>query len=499
MKKSTIWLLTIVMAITIGALLYFQIIYLERMVKMREEQFSGSVMRSLYATSGYLERQETLHFLEQDAKVLENSFYLDDNGAPILSDEEEGSLLMEVNKQTPKKVSPRGYSQPNQNIGRRYQALRDVIRTQYLYQKGLLNEVILTILRDAESRPVIERADSSMIKSYLRTELANNGLDVPFEVAVFDSRGNEVYETHGYESKPAHAVYSQLVFPNSNNPYQINISFPTKRKYIFSSVKFIIPTLAFTLILLVVFLYTIILAFRQKKLSEMKTDFINNMTHELKTPISTVSLAAQMLNDPSVRKSPASLQHISQIITDESKRLRFQVEKVLQMSVFDNSTAALKFTVVDANVVIANIVSTFKIKVERFGGTLGCELNAESSNISVDEMQFTNVIFNLLDNAVKYRREDVDPRLEITTSNPDASTFEIRVSDNGIGIKRENLKRIFEKFYRVSTGNRHDVKGFGLGLAYVKKMVTLFHGAITVESDFGGGTTFIITLPTITE
>ncbi len=499
MKKSTIWLLAIVMAITIGALLYFQIIYLERMVKMRDEQFSGSVMRSLYATSGYLERQETLHFLEQDANVLENSFYIDENGSPTLTAEEEGSLLQEAHNQTPRKVSPRGYGQANQNLSRRYQTLREVIRKQYLYQKGLLNEVILTILRDAESRPAIERADSAMIRSYLRTELANNGLDVPFAVAVFDSRGNEVYETPGFESKPANDVYSQLVFPNSSNPYQLSISFPTKRKYIFSSVRFIIPTLAFTLILLVVFLYTIILAFRQKKLSEMKTDFINNMTHELKTPISTVSLAAQMLNDPSVRKSPASLQHISQIITDESKRLRFQVEKVLQMSVFDNSTAALKFSVIDANVVIANVVSTFKIKVERFGGTLGCELNAQSSRVSVDEMQFTNVIFNLLDNAVKYRREDVDPRLEITTSNPDPATFVIRVNDNGIGIKRENLKRIFEKFYRVNTGNRHDVKGFGLGLAYVRKMVTLFHGSITVESDFGEGTTFIITLPTIQE
>lgn len=499
MKKSTIWLLTIVMAITIGALLYFQIIYLERMVKMREEQFSGSVMRSLYATSGYLERQETLYFLEQDANVLENSFYLNEDGTPILSAEEEGSLLNEARELTPKIDPHRGYGQANQNLSRRYQTLREVIRTQYLYQKGLLNEVILTILRDAESRPAIVRADSTMIKSYLRTELANNGLDVPFAVAVFDSRGNQVYETQGYEEKPARDVYSQLVFPNSNNPYQLSISFPTKRNYVFSSVRFIIPTLAFTLILLVVFLYTIILAFRQKKLSEMKTDFINNMTHELKTPISTVSLAAQMLNDPSVRKSPGSLQHISQVITDESKRLRFQVEKVLQMSVFDNSTAALKFSVVDANIVIANVVSTFKIKVERFGGTLGSELNAQSARVSVDEMQFTNVIFNLLDNAVKYRREDVDPQLEITTSNPDSHTLEIRVNDNGIGIKRDNLKRIFDKFYRVNTGNRHDVKGFGLGLAYVKKMVTLFHGSIMVESNFGEGTTFIITLPTTQE
>lgn len=237
------------------------------------------------------------------------------------------------------------------------------------------------------------------------------------------------------------------------------------------------------------------MAFRQKKLSEMKTDFINNMTHELKTPISTISLAGQMLSDDSVRKSPTTLKHLSQVITDESKRLRFQVEKVLQMSVFDNQSSALKFTVLDANTVIQSVVHTFKIKVEKFGGTITTNLDARNALIRVDEMHFTNVIFNLLDNAVKYMREDTAPTLVISTSDLDSSKLEIRIRDNGIGIKKDDLKRIFDKFYRVSTGNRHDVKGFGLGLAYVKKMVILFKGNIQVESEIGKGSTFIIHLP----
>lgn len=221
------------------------------------------------------------------------------------------------------------------------------------------------------------------------------------------------------------------------------------------------------------------------------------MTHELKTPISTISLAGQMLSDPSIRKSPSSLQHLSEVITEESKRLRFQVEKVLQMSVFDNTGSALKFTEVDANSIIANVINTFKIKVEKYGGSLTSLLEADNALVRVDEMQFTNVIFNLLDNAVKYMDEEREPMLEITTKDIAGNMLEIRVKDNGIGIKKDDLKRIFDKFFRVSTGNRHDVKGFGLGLAYVKKMITLFGGNISVESEFGKGSTFVITLPLI--
>lgn len=511
MKKTLIWILTIVMAITFGALLYFQIMYLENMVKMRDEQFSEGVMRSLYATSEFLEREETLHFLEQDINIIESSFY--DNytgtGGKNGSDTDlkysienpDGTVtnytlssVVDKSRQDPSRIT---YPSATQNVGERYRNMQEVIRSQYLYQKGLLTEVILSILRDSGSRPVMERADSTVIKNCLGTELANNGVNVPFVFAIYNVRGNILYSTDGYMESSRKDTYSIPLFSNSDAYYIMKVQFPTKGTYIFSSVRFIIPTLILTVILLIIFLYTIILAFRQKKLTEMKTDFINNMTHELKTPISTISLAGQMLSDPSIRKSQSSLEHLSEVITEESKRLRFQVEKVLQMSVFDNTGSALKFSVVDANNVIANVVNTFKIKVEKYGGSLTTLLNATDTDIRVDEMQFTNVIFNLLDNAVKYMDEDREPLLEITTSDISGNRLEIRIKDNGIGIKKDDLKRIFDKFYRVSTGNRHDVKGFGLGLAYVRKMITMFGGTISAESDYGKGSTFIITLPLV--
>ena len=502
MKKSLMWMLTVVMSITFGALLYFQIMYLENMLKMREEQFTEGVMRSLNTTSEFLERQETLHFLEQDVNIIESSLYDNygestDTNLKYSVENPDGTVTnYTLSSQIDQNKNSQAINFPSatQNIGARYGSMQEVIRSQYLYQKGLLNEVILSILRDSSTRPIMERADSTMIRNCLTAELANNGVSVPFAFAVVNPRNDMVYATEGYKTDMKD-IYSIPLYNNTDVSYTLCVEFPTKNTYIFKSVRFIIPTLAFTVILLVLFVYTLILAFRQKNLAEMKADFINNMTHELKTPISTISLAGQMLSEPSIRKSESSLTHLSEVIVEESKRLRFQVEKVLQLSVLDKTGSTLKFSVVNANSIINNVVNTFKLKVEKQGGTINANLDANDADVKVDEMQFTNVIFNLLDNALKYMKEDEEPNLEIYTADISDKRLEIRISDNGIGIKKEDAKHIFEKFYRVSTGNRHDVKGFGLGLAYVQKMITAFGGTITVESEFGIGSTFIITLP----
>ena len=220
------------------------------------------------------------------------------------------------------------------------------------------------------------------------------------------------------------------------------------------------------------------------------------MTHEFKTPISSISLAAQMLNDESVTKSPVMMKHISRVINDETKRLRFQVEKVLQMSMFERKKAILKNRELNVNKLIEGVVGTFNLKVEHNEGKINTDLVALYPTIYADEMHFTNVVFNLMDNAVKYKNPDRNLELSISTWNDEHHLF-ISISDNGIGIKKENLKKIFDKFYRVHTGNLHDVKGFGLGLSYVKKIVDLHKGTIHAESELGKGTKFIITLPII--
>ncbi len=507
MKKSTIWLLTVLMAMTVIGLLYIQIMYMESMIRMRDDQFSEGVKRSLNVVATLLEQDETKYFLEEDvAEVESSSVYTQYGGAPHLggvkySFSTHSGLVGDV---TLKADADKIYNIQNEqsNVANSYNSMREELKGQYLYQKGLIDDVIINIMNKAYDRPIEERVDSAAVRGYLARELENNGLDLPFEFAVVNRSGHVFYASEGFSkqnkvSTDENSVFVQSLFhgdPPSKKNY-LKVYFPQKAKYVLSSVKFMIPSFIFTFILLIVFLYTIIIAFRQKKLTEMKNDFINNMTHEFKTPISTISLAAQMLNDPSVRKSQPMLQHISGVINDETKRLRFQVEKVLQMSMFDKKKATLRFQEVDANSVIQQVINTFRLKVEKYGGKLSANLDAPDAIINVDEMHFTNVIFNLLDNAVKYRKEDVPLELSIATRDLGNDRLQITISDNGIGIRKEDLRKIFEKFYRVSTGNRHDVKGFGLGLAYVNKMTELMGGNIKVESDLGKGTTFHITMP----
>ncbi len=484
-------------------LLYVQIMYMHNMVRMRDDQFAEGVKRSLYAVSTELEQEETRHFLEEDVAQIESyvlpRYSLGGSGQAgvkysfTTTEGVEGDLTI---KGDAEKLAPQisGVAKAD-----RYRSLQEVIREQYIYQRGILNEVILNIISQSGNRPIRERADSSLVSSLLASEFSNNGIRIPFEFAVVNRMGSVVYKSSGYNPVDIskNSMFVQTLFPNDskNHMNYVKVYFPDKKDYIFQSIKFMIPSFVFTIILLIVFVYTIIVAFRQKKLTEMKNDFINNMTHEFKTPISTISLAAQMLNDNTVRKSPKMLEHISNVINDETKRLRFQVEKVLQMSMFDRQKATLRLQEVDANDAIAQIVHTFKLKVEKYGGHITAHLDASHANVYVDEMHFTNVIFNLLDNAVKYRREDVELNLEVATRNISDSRLEITVADNGIGIHKDDLKKIFEKFYRVSTGNLHDVKGFGLGLAYVHKMVHELNGQIMVESEVGKGTKFKLILP----
>jgi two-component system phosphate regulon sensor histidine kinase PhoR len=202
------------------------------------------------------------------------------------------------------------------------------------------------------------------------------------------------------------------------------------------------------------------------------------------------------MNDKSLTKSPQMMEHLGGVINEESKRLRFLVEKVLQMSLFDRQQTIFKKKELDLNEVVENIANSFTLRVEHTGGKIYTEIEAIDSAIYVDEVHFQNVINNLLDNAVKYRKPEEPLDIYLKTWNTEDHLF-LSVRDTGLGIKKDNLKKIFDKFYRVHTGNRHDAKGFGLGLAYVKKIVELHGGEIKVDSEFGKGTTFTIKLPII--
>jgi two-component system phosphate regulon sensor histidine kinase PhoR len=248
----------------------------------------------------------------------------------------------------------------------------------------------------------------------------------------------------------------------------------------------------FIILIIVAFYTTIRTIYRQKKISEVKNDFVNNMTHELKTPISTISLACEALSDPAMSSDKASVSTFLNIIKEENKRLNMQVEKVLQAAVIEQKAFELKKENLNLHQIIQELgdLQAFKIAEK---GKIALHLNAKNANIKADIFHISNVFSNLIDNAIKYSKED-NINVLIETKNIDNQII-ISIKDEGIGIKKENLKYIFDKFYRVSKGNLHTVKGFGLGLSYVKEIIEKHEGKIEVKSKINKGTKFIITLP----
>ena len=516
MKKSTIWTIACIMGFSFLALLFLQFSYVEEMVKMKKEQFDESVNRSLYQASRNLEMNETLRYLEKDVNETErraftqDSIMVDGLGSITHSHQfavaaDDGTIYssfqVKALKMKPASVPKAMIMRKDKNsLEDATKTMQEIVRQRYVYQKALLDEVVYNILYAASEKPLKERINFRMLDHDIRTELANNGINIPYHFTVSTTDGREVYRCPDYEEKGREYTYQQTLFNNDPQSKKgvVKIHFPEMNSYIFSSVRFMIPSIIFTLVLLITFIFTIVVIFRQKRYTEIKNDFINNMTHELKTPIASISLAAQMMNDDSVTKSEAMAKHLSTVIGDESKRLRFLVEKVLQMSMFDKRSVVFNKKELDLNEMVEAVAQSFSLRVEHTGGKIYTEIEAIDSAIYVDEVHFQNAITNLLDNAVKYRKPDEPIDIYIRTWN-DHEKLYLSIRDTGQGIKRENLRKIFDKFYRVHTGNKHDVKGFGLGLAYVKKVVDLHQGDIKADSELGKGTKFTISLPILKE
>ena len=518
MKKRTIWIIAIIMGLSFVSLLYLQISYIKEMAKMKKEQFDESVYRSLYQASRNLEMNETKRYLEKDLKATERKAYKQDSvivdgldgtikhSHPFAVAADDGTVYSSFELKTfairPANVPKAMILRTDKNsIAEASKSLQEIVRNRYQYQRALLDEVVYSILYTASDKPLKERINFKMLDQDIRVELLNNGINVPYHFRVETSDGREVYRCPEYSAEGEEYYYQQTLFNNdpSSKKGVVKIHFPDMSSYIFSSVRFMIPAVVFTVFLLLTFLFTIVVIFRQKRLTEIKNDFINNMTHELKTPIASISLAAQMMNDDTITKNEQMTKHLSGVITDESKRLRFLVEKVLQMSMFDKKSIVFKKKELDLNEMIENIAQSFTLRVEHTGGKIYTDIEAIDSAIYVDEVHFQNAITNLMDNAVKYRKPDEPLDIYLRTWNDEHKHLCLSIRDTGMGIKKENVRKIFDKFYRVHTGNKHDVKGFGLGLAYVKKVIDLHQGSIKVESEVGKGTKFTIMLPVLEE
>lgn len=338
----------------------------------------------------------------------------------------------------------------------------------------------------------------ALVDSLLYNEFRRNQIKARYYFGVFNRFHqpellNE--EAEAYREEFFSRGYKVTLFEDHENHelYYLRVYFPTQRRYVISGMSIMLVASAVLIVLIFgAFTYTILTIVRQKKVGEIKNDFINNMTHELKTPISTISLACEALNDPDIPKTDRILRTYLGMINTENKRLGVLVENVLRSAILDKGEMILRQEQVNLHEIVKSVIRNVAIQVKKHGGRMRAELDASDPIIMGDPVHLTNVVYNLIDNALKYSPEE--PIIIIRSRNV-KNGIELAFNDNGIGISKENQKKIFDKLYRVPTGNVHNVKGFGLGLSYVKAVTEKHGGHIRVDSELKKGSTFIVYLP----
>jgi two-component system, OmpR family, phosphate regulon sensor histidine kinase PhoR len=337
-----------------------------------------------------------------------------------------------------------------------------------------------------------EIIDASILDHYLKTEFEYSNIKIDYEYAIYDCETDKMV-FGSYINPTKSEVNEEKTFQKYDEfTYYFGIIFPSKTIYILKTMNIWIISSFVIVFALIFFAYSIFIIFRQKRLSEIQKDFINNMTHEFKTPISTIGISANVLANKEILNDPPRLANYAAIIADQNKRLENQIEKVLQVARIEKSKLKLHSEEIDVHQLVSEIADNLTLTVNNLGGTIQLNLHADHFFVNADKLHFTNVLYNLLDNAVKYCKNQ--PEITIHTSNKD-NVLIIVIEDKGIGIEKKYLKKIYDKFFRVPKGNIHNVKGFGIGLNYVKNIIDSHKWKIKVDSKPGEGSKFIIIIP----
>lgn len=335
--------------------------------------------------------------------------------------------------------------------------------------------------------------DANLLEYLLTTEFEKRSITADFEYGIYDCANDEmVYGNYVSYDENRDDSKNKTLPKWKDQSYYFGVQFPKKAAIITNRMGVWIFSSSVLMLVVVFFAYAMFVILKQKRLSEIQKDFINNMTHEFKTPISTIAVSTGVLKDPGIVRHPERLLNYTAIIENENSRLKNQVERVLQMARLDKGNLTLKKEQLSLHTMIREALESMKTNLEENQIGLSTQLKAEDDRIMADKLHLSNVLYNLFDNAIKYR-STANPSICLTTYNHNGRLV-LEIEDNGIGMARVDQKRIFDKFYRVPTGNIHNVKGFGLGLNYVKLVIKAHGGSIRVKSEPGVGTTFMISL-----
>ncbi|MEZ4918586.1 MAG: HAMP domain-containing sensor histidine kinase [Saprospiraceae bacterium] len=478
------------MSVALIGVISLQIYWIGWNIRLNEEQFDKNVYAALNRVADKLEYYENASVLEALESSRKNKSGVSGGGVF------DGGQFPENGYSRSK--STRSKNLPNPTQSTNSPAFEDDVNMwEYLKVRQLV-----------DSKPLAERIRLDILGNSIKNELSNRGISSLYQYGVYSKARNSFVVTNdhyvvldnstqmvqGGASNLFNSPYRVALFQQDiESPGYLSLYFPNRTSLVLGPVwKTLLLSIVFTGIILFCFFYTIQVIYRQKKLSEMKTDFINNMTHEFKTPIATISLAADSISSPMIVDKPDKIKRFVDIIRQENRRMNSQVERVLQMALIDKKDFQLKLGEINLHELISQTVDNFGLQIEQREGTLSTNLQATRPVIEGDATHIASIIHNLLDNANKYSPQK--PDIVIHTRDVPIGV-EVTVQDHGIGMTKEARKHIFDKFYRVHTGNIHDVKGFGLGLSYVKAIMTAHKGMVDVKSELGKGSSFSLTFP----
>ncbi|MFD0797671.1 sensor histidine kinase [Maribacter chungangensis] len=526
MNKRLFVILVILMSSSLIGLIVVQSLWINKSVEDKEEQFSNMVSEALNSVTDKISERETKNYFDRYLQARDsvgelvdtqftNFFFIDRdvNSNEILL-YEHGILEEDYS------ISSTFFDNPNgsDTIIKNFTSKRTtsifkedydldgkksfMLTPQQRVEKiGGLSEFDKLALKDlfntyAKREPIHKRVSKQEIELLMQRELENRGLDISFEYGIYSNGLPTKVKSKKfkYSEKNIYRAHMFTDMEGSSN-FDLLVSFPEKKRFLVSSILgMALLSLLFTLIIVIAYSGAIYQLIKQKQISEIKTDFINNMTHEFKTPIATINLAVEAIKNPKIIVDQEKVNRYLTMIRDENKRMHAQVENVLRISKLERNQLDISKDRVDVHDIINDAITHVELIAKDRGGYIHTHLESERSEVLANEMHFTNVIVNMLDNAIKYSEEA--PKIDVYTEKV-KNYIIIKVQDQGSGMSKAVLKRVFEKFYREHTGDVHNVKGHGLGLAYVKKIVDDHQGEVYVESEKGKGSTFFVKLPLI--